>query len=320
MQVVEVQGLTKVYQTGLKRGNIIALNEVSLGIAQGEIFGLLGPNGAGKTSLMKVLLGITRATSGSVAVMGYSPEEPVSRDKVGYLPENHRFPTHLTGQGLLSLTGRMHGLPKAEIEQRSEELLKLVGMERWATTKIRKYSKGMAQRIGLAQAMIPDPDLLLLDEPTDGVDPVGKIEIREVLKKIQSTGKSVLLNSHLLSEVESVADRVAILSKGRLVTTDTVRNLTHKRNEFEIRASIGDQHIEIPQEVGKQIAISANRMIVELKDPEGDGMSQIIDLLRQRRINIHAIIPLKISLEQSFIEKVSDPSPGGGEFGGGTAV
>lgn len=317
MHVVDVHGLTKVYQTGLKRGNIVALNEVTLNIAQGEIFGLLGPNGAGKTSLMKVLLGITRATSGDVAVMGFSPQDPASREKIGFLPENHRFPSHLTGQDLLNLTGRMHSIPKTEIESKSIELLKLVGMERWGNTKIRKYSKGMAQRIGLAQAMIPDPDLLLLDEPTDGVDPVGKIEIREVLRKIQSTGKSVLLNSHLLSEVESVAERVAILSKGRLVTIDTVRNLTHKRNEFEITASIGDNHIEIPEEIGKRVAISANRMIVQLKDPEGNGMSQIIDLLRQNRINIYSIVPLKVSLEQSFLEKIADPMPGASDLGGG---
>ena len=182
MNVVDVEQLTKVYQTGLKRGNIVALNQVTLGIAQGEIFGLLGPNGAGKTSMMKILLGITRATSGDVAVMGLPPSEPASRERVGFLPENHRFPYHVTGVGLLELTGRMHGMPGPSMQQRIEELLPLVGMERWGNTKIRKYSKGMSQRIGLAQAMMPDPDLLLLDEPTDGVDPVGKIEIREVLK------------------------------------------------------------------------------------------------------------------------------------------
>jgi ABC-2 type transport system ATP-binding protein len=316
MNVVDVQQLTKVYQTGLKRGNIVALNQVTLGIAQGEIFGLLGPNGAGKTSLMKILLGITRATSGEVAVMGLAPSDPASRERVGFLPENHRFPNHVTGIGLLELTGRLHGMPAPAIQQRIDELLPLVGMDRWGQTKIRKYSKGMAQRIGLAQALIPDPDLLLLDEPTDGVDPVGKIEIRTVLKKIQSSGKSVLLNSHLLSEVESVADRVAILSKGRLVTVDTVRNLTQRQNQFEIHAGIGDRLIEIPPEVGKRIAVSANKMIVELKDPEGPGMSHIIDDLRHRRIDIYAIVPLKVSLEQSFLEKISDTTSGGDQITG----
>lgn len=316
MNVVDVYQLTKVYQTGLKRGNIVALNQVTLGIAQGEIFGLLGPNGAGKTSLMKILLGITRAASGDVTVMGLPPSEPASRDRVGFLPENHRFPHHVTGIGLLELTGRLHGMPTPAIQQRIDELLPLVGMERWGGTKIRKYSKGMAQRIGLAQALIPDPDLLLLDEPTDGVDPVGKIEIRDVLKKIQSSGKSVLLNSHLLSEVESVADRVAILSKGRLVTVDTVKNLTQRQNQFEIHAGIGDRLIEIPPEIGKRIAVSANRMIVELKDPDGPGMSSIIDDLRHRRIDIYAIVPLKVSLEQSFLEKVGDTSSGGDQIAG----
>ncbi|MCB2229211.1 ABC transporter ATP-binding protein [bacterium] len=318
MNIVSVENVVKIYHTGMKRGNITALNEVSLSIDQAEIFGLLGPNGAGKTTLMKVLLGITRATSGGVTVMGLSPADAGSREKVGYLPENHRFPNHLTGIGLLELAGRMCGMSNAEIKTRADELLPLVGMDKWAHTKIRKYSKGMAQRIGLAQALINDPDLVCLDEPTDGVDPVGKIEIREVLQRIKEQGKSVLLNSHLLSEVESVADRVAILSKGRVRRVDTVKHLTSRQLEYEFEAEIGDRFLDIPPEIGKQVAVTANGMRVELKSRE--GVTHIIDMLRQRRINIYAVTPVKMSLEQSFIELIKDQAtPGGQQSGGGAS-
>jgi ABC-2 type transport system ATP-binding protein len=316
MNVIDVDDLTKVYQTGMKRGNITALNEVSLSIPQGEIFGLLGPNGAGKTTLMKVLLGITRPNSGEVLVMGLPPGNPDSRLKVGYLPENHRFPSYLTGLGLLEITGRAYRMAAADITTRSEELLSVVGMENWGDKKLRKYSKGMLQRVGLAQAMMPDPDLLLLDEPTDGVDPVGKMEIRQVLERIRNEGKTILLNSHLLSEVESVADSVAILSKGRLVRTDTVENLTRKQLQYEIIARIGDRLIDVPEEIGQRISISANQMIVELKDP--DNINYVIDALRHRKISIQSVKPMSITLEQSFMQLVSPhDQPGGASSQGG---
>ncbi|MBD3403031.1 ATP-binding cassette domain-containing protein [candidate division GN15 bacterium] len=318
MNIVTLEQLVKIYHTRMRRGNITALNEVSLDIEQGEIFGLLGPNGAGKTTLMKILLGITRPTTGQVVVMGLPPGDAGSREKVGYLPENHRFPSHLTGMGLLQLAGRMCGMPTSAIKGRAEELLAVVGMDKWGDTKIRKYSKGMMQRIGLAQALINDPDLLCLDEPTDGVDPVGKVEIRQVLEKVRAQGKTVLLNSHLLSEVESVADRVAILSKGRVKRLDSVSNLTSRQLEYEIEADVGDRFIEIPEEIGKQIAVTANGMRVELKKKE--GINYIIDELRQRRINIYSIQPVRLSLEQSFFELVQDQSTPGGTQGTGGAV
>lgn len=306
MNVIDTQELVKIYPTRMRRGNITALNEVSLSIPQGEIFGLLGPNGAGKTTLMKILLGITRPTSGRVSVMGLSPNDPDSREKVGYLPENHQFPSHLTGLGLLELTGRMHGMPQKRIDERVEELLPLVGMEKWATLRIRKYSKGMAQRIGLAQALVPDPDLLMLDEPTDGVDPVGKKEIKDVLLAVRGQGKTILLNSHLLPEVESVADRVAILSKGKLLRVDTVANLTMMESEYRIEAKMGDRMIDIPPEIGKRIAVTANTLTVQLTDPE--NINNIIDMLRQHRVSIRSIMPVKVSLEQSFFDLVTERS------------
>ena len=304
MNVIEVRDLTKIYQTGLKKGNIVALDSVSLDVEQGEIFGLLGPNGAGKTTLLKSLLNITRITSGQALIFGLPPENPQSREKVGYLPENHRFPNHLTGVGLLEFTGRLHGLAQKTIDGQIDRLLNLVGMERWGNTRLRKYSKGMTQRIGLAQAMLPDPDILFLDEPTDGVDPVGKIEIRNVLKEIKKEGKTVFLNSHLLAEVESVADRVAILSKGKVARIGSVDALTSRKSQYEIEADIGNEFFDIPEEIGKRITVSTSGMIVELKNP--DDINFIIDQLRLRKVVIRSVKPMKITLEQSFFETVSE--------------
>lgn len=303
MNVVITEGLTKVYQAGMKKGGITALDNVSLAIEQPEVFGLLGPNGAGKTTMLKVLLGITDITSGNVSIAGLPPDKPASRKRVGYLPENHRFPSHLSGLGLLEFAGRLYGMSRSVIANRAESLLKLVGMDKWASITIGKYSKGMQQRIGLAQALMPDPEILFLDEPTDGVDPVGKTEIRDVLRKIRDEGKSVLLNSHLLSEVESVADRVAILSHGKMIRIGTVEELTTRESQYEVEAEFGNKLLEIPEDIGKRVSLSQNRLIVQLKD--NNSINWIIDELRLKKINIRSVKPIKITLEQSFIEAVS---------------
>lgn len=302
MNIIEVTDLTKIYDTRLRKGNVIALDRVTLQIQHGEIFGLLGPNGAGKTTLFKILLSIVRATSGQATINGLPPQDPESRAKVGYLPENHRFPNHLTGEGLLRTTGRLYGLPTTELDVAIQRLLPMVDMGKWATTKIKKYSKGMTQRIGLAQALIADPDILMLDEPTDGIDPVGKVEIREILLRLKEAGKTIIINSHLLSEVEQAADRVAILSRGQIVRIGSVSSLTTRQSQFEIEAAIGDHLIEIPEEMGKIRSVSSDKMLVELQNDV--DINYIIDQLRLKRINIHAVRPVRISLEQSFFEAV----------------
>ena len=304
MNIIETRELTKMYQTRLRKGNVVALDGVDLAVRQGEVFGLLGPNGAGKTTMVKVLLGVTRITAGAALINGLGPDDPASRERVGFLPENHRFPPHLTGLGLLEYAGRLCGLRDNDIERRAEELLELVGMTKWANTKIRKYSKGMSQRIGLAQALIGEPDVVFLDEPTDGVDPVGKVEIRDVLKRIRSDGKTVFLNSHLLSEVEAVADRVAILNHGKVVRIGTVEELTVQESQYEIEADIGNEQIKIPEEIGKRVSISARKLIVVLNNPE--YINKVIDELRMRRISIRSVKPMKVTLEQSFFDAVTE--------------
>jgi ABC-2 type transport system ATP-binding protein len=300
MLIIETHDLTKIYQSRSRKRNVVALNGVSLDVQQAEILGLLGPNGAGKTTLVKVLLGITQPSAGTAVLGGYAPRDPRSRLKVGFLPENHRFPRHLDALQLLELAGRMHGLSESYIDERAAYLLALVGMEKWANTKVSKYSKGMAQRIGLAQAMISDPDLLLLDEPTDGVDPVGKVDIKNILKKIATEGKTVFLNSHLLGEVEAVADRVAILSQGKVVRIGAVEDFTTRALRYEIEADIGNAQIDIPESVGKKVSITTKSLIVDLTELE--AINRVIDDLRVRKISIRSVKPMKISLEQSFMD------------------
>lgn len=308
MKIVETRNLTKIFPTRRKRGNIVAVDGISLDVFQGEVFGLLGPNGAGKTTLVKALLGVTSITSGVALINGLPPSDAGSREKVGYLSENPRFPGYLTGEALVKYAGQLCGVRASEIDDRCSTLLKLVDMAKWATTKTGKYSKGMIQRIGLAQALVGDPDVVFLDEPTDGIDPIGKIDIRKILERIRDQGKTVFLNSHLLSEVEAVADRVAILSRGKLVKIGTVDSLTTCDTQYEIEADLGNQQIDIPPEIGKRVVITAKSMTVALNKVE--DINQVIDMLRLRQISIRSVKPVKHSLEQSFFEAVSGEPEG----------
>ena len=240
---VTVRDLAKVYRGGLFRKRVQALNGVSLDVPRGEIFGLLGPNGAGKTTLIKILLGIVRRSSGSASVLGHVAGDRRGRRSIGYLPESHRIPHHLTGNTALEYYGQLSGMPLAEICAKRDGLLDTVGLGKWGRTPVKNYSKGMQQRLGLAQAMLHDPDLLILDEPTDGVDPVGRAEIRDVLFQLKDRGKTVFLNSHLLQEIELVCDRVAILHAGLVRHVGPVRELTEATSNcivYEVRGPLSD--------------------------------------------------------------------------------
>src|SRR5580658_10401490 len=223
---IETRDLCKTYRDGwFGRRRVPALAGVTLSVARGEIFGLLGPNGAGKTTLIKVLLGLVHKSSGNAELLGRPAGDIEARRHIGYLPEQHRIPHHLTGNTALEYYGRLSNMSMSDVRRRRPELLELVGLRRWGRTLVRKYSKGMLQRLGLAQAMMHEPDLLILDEPTDGVDPIGRAEIRDILGRLKSQGKTIFLNSHLLQEIELVCDRVAILGRGKLRRMDTVSAL-----------------------------------------------------------------------------------------------
>lgn len=313
---IRTESLAKTYRSGLiNRETVHALRDVSLTVRRGEIFGLLGPNGAGKTTLLKLLLGIAWPTTGRATLFGRPTHEPGARDPVGYLPEKHRFPDFLTSDQMLHLYGRLSGVTAAEREARIPELLKQVDMTEWRHTKLKKFSKGMMQRVGLAQALLSDPDLVFLDEPTDGVDPVGRREIRDILLWLHDQGKTIFLNSHLLSEVEKVCTRVAILNQGELVREGTIDELTATEQVYRLHTTrIPDA---VLQQLGNRIrkgdpfetstpSIVQYRLQVENRA----DLNAVLDRLRSANVDLEAVHPLRRSLEDYFIDVVSPQANG----------
>jgi ABC-2 type transport system ATP-binding protein len=212
------------------RGTKVAVNNLNLKVQAGEVFGFLGPNGAGKTTTMNVLLGFINATSGSAYLFGVNVCEPIARQRIGYLPELTYYYKFLTAEELLRFYGRIFGIPSRSLGKRIDELLKLVELEHARKRPIKTYSKGMQQRVGLAQALINDPDLLILDEPTSGLDPIGRMKVREIIQRLKQMGKTVFFSSHELGEVETVCDRVAIVNEGRIKEEGRVADLVQKHN------------------------------------------------------------------------------------------
>ena len=221
----ETLGLTKRYPLTWKRKVLVALNNLNLQIRTGEVFGLLGPNGSGKSTTLKLLLGLIVPSEGEARIFGLPPESLEARRRVGFLPENPYFYGFLNGDETLRFYGKLCGVTGSKLEKRIEELIELVGLQNGRERPLRSYSKGMLQRIGLAQAMIHDPDLLFLDEPTAGVDPLGSAQIRDLILRLKKMGKTVIFSSHLLEQVQEVADRVAIFSLGRKVLEGSLESL-----------------------------------------------------------------------------------------------
>jgi len=305
VRAIEVNKLTKVYQVGLGKQKVTALNDLSLTVERGSIFGLLGPNGAGKTTLIKILLGITFPTLGGARILDSDLSNYMIKKKIGFLPENHKFPNYLTAEQTLKYFAQLSGYENSNLNKRIDELLALVRMSKWKKTKVKKYSKGMMQRLGLAQAMINEPELIFLDEPTDGVDPIGRKEIRDILSDLKEKGTTIFLNSHLLSEVELVSDKVAILNEGKLLREGTVKELTTSDEVYEIETAADIPNIfSIPEFSSISISQEANKLIVNVKD--NDELNFVIDYLRKNKINIKSVNMQKNSLEELFVSLIKD--------------
>jgi ABC-2 type transport system ATP-binding protein len=306
---IETKSLSKIYSTAFGKKKVNALSEVSLKISHGTIFGLLGPNGAGKTTFVKLLLGITYPTLGS----GILLNEPISnytvKKKIGYLPENHRYPGYLKGIEVLRFFGKLSGMSGKDLEIKIDELLELVKLSEWGKSKVKTYSKGMMQRLGLAQSLLNDPDLVFLDEPTDGVDPIGRKEIRDILLELKSRSKTILLNSHLLSEVEMITDRVGILNKGKLLREGSVKELTERKAEYKI--SLSESEIDTNKFSDNNISIMKNSdgsLSVKLDDVE--SLNMLIDNLRKNGFLIREIEHNKSTLEEMFISLIKEADKG----------
>ncbi|MFM9958955.1 MAG: ATP-binding cassette domain-containing protein, partial [Phycisphaerales bacterium] len=325
---IELRGVSKTYAGFLGFGKRVnALRGIDVSVGRGEVFGLLGPNGAGKSTLVKILMTVIRPTSCAGHMLGAAVGSKAALRRVGYLPEHHKFPDHLTGAQVLDYFGALADVPRVDRRKRSAELLDLVGISRWKDHRVRGYSKGMRQRLGVANALMNDPDIVLLDEPTDGVDPVGRRDIRNILQEMKRRGKTVVLNSHLLSELEMVCDRVAILVQGLVSKQGTIDELTVAEQRYEIEVDvrdgedvsgalsgvmIGPYPIDA-SEIGKPgLLESVTYEGSTLRVPTTDArrVQPIIDALRAKGTVIRAVRPVRPSLEDLFMQAVTDPNTG----------
>jgi ABC-2 type transport system ATP-binding protein len=305
MEVLQTVELTKHYSSGLfKRNNIPALEKVSISVGQGEIFGLLGPNGAGKTTFVKIILSIVNPTSGNATILNYPLGKRKLKELCGYLPENHRYPPFLTALDTMIFFGRLNGMQGSLLRNKAHFLLEIVGLKDWKKVKIKKFSKGMLQRLGLAQAIINDPQLLFLDEPTDGVDPIGRKEIRDLLLQLKAKGTTIFLNSHLLSEVEMICSRVVILNKGCVARTGTISELTTQKLAYIIQLSApAPENLRAQlKQFPLQIEYKESKIIVTLNDKS--ELNPIIDVIRSNSLGIEGMTQQKTSLEDYFIQLV----------------
>lgn len=303
---IDLHNVTKTY-----RGKVRALRGVQLQVERGQIFGLLGPNGAGKSTLVKIMMTVVRPSSADGTLLGHPIGHQPTLQRVGYLPENHRLPNYLTGRQVLDFYAALAKVPASVRRKRAVELLELVGMTRWGDQRINKYSKGMLQRVGLAQALMNDPDLVVLDEPTDGVDPVGRREIRDVLLRLKQEGKSILLNSHLLSELEMVCDQVAILVQGKMAMQGTIHDLTEASRRYEILIE-GPTPAWVTEDPAIRVdsVAGGNSKIVLTGKAEPAQAQPLLDRLRQSNCTVIAMQPVRESLEDLFIRAVQDPATG----------
>lgn len=301
MAIISVNNLFKTYRSAFKKNNIAALNGISFEVEEGEIFGFLGPNGAGKTTFIKILLGLVIPDSGNVSMIGKSIEDITVKEQIGYLPENHKFPGYFTAYQTLKYLGDLSNIPSHLLETRIKDLLKLVGLVGKENLKVKTFSKGMVQRLGIAQALVNDPKILFLDEPTDGVDPIGRKEIRDILLNLKQNGKTIFLNSHLLSEVEKISDRVAILNKGNLVKIGNMESVRSGASNYIIKVeSMNGFGVEIFQGLIKDI--TNNSLSAQITN--STELNSIIDILREKKIIITEISPVQTSLEDSFINLI----------------
>ena len=302
--VIDVSGLRKEYRSTIGRQTITALDGITFTVGEGELFGLLGPNGAGKTTTVKILLGLTRATSGEARVHDLPVSDPESRRHVGYLPEGHKIPGYLTARQTLSIFGRMSGMSKSDIAARSMMLLERVRIAQWADVRVKKFSKGMTQRLGLACALVHRPNILLLDEPTDGVDPIGRREIRDLLRdEAKQNGASVLVNSHLLSEIELTCDKVAVLRRGKVAAAGTIDELTRKQEKYKLVAtSIDDALIAAFRESGAGVDRVNGHL--ELSVVDVPHLNALVDKLRARGGMLTELAPVRSTLEDVFVDLV----------------
>lgn len=303
--VVDVQGLSKTYRLMMGK-QVHALTDLTLDIKKGETFAIVGPNGSGKTTTMKILLGMLFPTAGEAKLFGYPAGSAEAQKRVGYLPEAPYFYEFLNGRELLDYYGKLCGVPSDERKARIDELLTMVDLqERGADMPIRVYSRGMRQRIGIAQAMISNPDLLILDEPTNGLDPLGTVRIRQFILEQKKQKRTILLCSHLLSEVEAVADRVAILDHGHLIAVGPVSELVPESTQWQVVCTnVAREGIAALKEAGYKTETDGD--IVSVRVETLDEVYRGLDIMREHGGQLQEITRPQPTLEDQFLKAVGE--------------
>ncbi len=303
---ISCTGLKKTYRSWFG-DNVDALKGLDLSVPRQTVYGLLGPNGAGKTTFVKCLLGLVRITGGSATLLGEDVPAREVRYRVGYLPEGHQIPGHLKGRQALSYYGRLNGAGPEDISRRGEEFMERLEIKDWRNKKVKTYSKGMKQRLGIVQALIADPDILFLDEPTDGVDPMGRKTIRNLLEEMKDEGKTIFINSHILTELELICDRVAILKEGELVREGPLDELreTGVRYRFRIAGDLPDPVADRLERDGFDWQRTENGFEVELEN-EDEDLNNVQNILRKHEVNIREMTSVEEGLEDLFIDAVSE--------------
>jgi len=305
MNMLDIQGLSKTF-LGKRRQRVEALKGLELSIAQGEIFGFLGPNGAGKSTTIKCLMGLIRPTSGTATIMGESIGSVAARAKIGFLPENPAFYDYLSAEEYLRFVGKTFRMPEALLARRTDETLKQ--LELWDARKrpMRGYSKGMVQRVGLAQTLIHDPDLYILDEPMSGLDPIGRALVKEIIIDLKKRGKSVFFSTHITDDVEKVCDRVGVIVKGRLEALDSVENIVRKGIEgyiVQTRLNQGSHDA-----LGGFDIMRRNETFVEYFVPV-TGFNEFMSLAGHNSVEVTLVETKRKDLESFFLEIVEKGNP-----------
>ncbi|MDI6767796.1 MAG: ABC transporter ATP-binding protein [Bacteroidota bacterium] len=304
---IKIENISKIYSSGwVRKTSIPALKDVSFEVNPNEIFALIGPNGAGKTTLIKILLGLVHATSGNATILGKPISDHSVRESVGYLPERIHYPPALAPKSFLNILGKLNGLKGAELSTQINKVLELLTISEWKSTALKKFSKGMLQRVGIAQALLHDPQLIFLDEPSDGLDPVGRKELRDHLKNLRDNGKTIFINSHLLSDLELVADRVGIINKGCMIKMGTLQELTKEGESFVVRIR-GKFPIHLVGKL-KDFTISEDDSSSMVQVPTVSQLNELLDTMKREDLQIESITSKKTSLEDSFLSIIGQMS------------
>ncbi len=299
---IRIEGLKKTFRLGFIPKPREILKGISLAVREGEIFGYLGPNGAGKTTTIKCLLGLIYPDAGSIDIFGLPHLAPRARQALGFLPENPYFYDYLTASEFLTFTADLFGLPRDEKDTRIGRLLALVGLERARDLQLRKFSRGMLQRVGLAQALINDPKLVILDEPLGGMDPLGRKEIRDIIVRFKQEGKTVFFTSHILQDIEMICDRVAIIVGGRIVKEGALQDLVSEKVLFT-EVVLSGLPAEALRGLGESFSSAGDRLLLRVF--EEDKVEKVLALVHERRGRILSLSPRTETLEDIFVETVA---------------